>query len=390
MAIYLGTNELGGSGGSIPIGGVRYFIPRSGTTFTSGQEVYTDPDDSTVWIRSGAQITSDGAGALDASQYVDAVTSLESTTTQINISARSDRAAFSYDGKNFIGSGYAGGVATVVRLQVRQADGTQIFSSTPATENGGGSRAFFNSTHSFISLDLSGGSVPIYTGSNWAYVQTSTLTTESAYTTALQGATYYQAPAAAQYGCATNIGETGERYWFASVGGTTITEYTFDNTTANGGSPWTATGNTITSALAIDNMTSSGENIVYVLSGTSLLEYNATTRALIRRIDSLGNQHPANGDGGLVVVPTDRSDSGNLEIYTQTTVGLSNTQQSSSTNNTLYSETEKLTAPHGGTFASRTPITLRQAATGTSLSIEELHDGQGDAEESIYLWMRIA
>ena len=389
MGVYLGSNDLlGGGGGAIPIGGVKYFIPPIGTTFTSGQEVYTDPDDSTVWLRSGAELTSSGTGALESSQYRDSRETLVQTTTHINMPTRSDRTAFSYDGANFIGVGYYG--STNPKETVKQEDGTQMYSTAVQPGDAGGSRSFFNSTHSFISQGESGGSVPKMTGNRYSYVQTSTLTNQSGYNTAINGSTYYLAPANAQYGCATNIGLTGERYWFASVSSTTITEYTFDDTTSNGGSPWTATGNTITSVPSIRSITSSGENIVYVLSGNSLLEYNATTRALITTNENIGNNSPIYGDGGLAAVPSDRSNSGNLEIYTQTTVGSSNSNNSSSTNNTLYNKTELLTAPHGGTTSSKTAVTLRQAATGTSLSVEEVKDGRNASDQSIYLWIRIA
>lgn len=373
-----------GGGGAIPIGGVKYFVPPTGTTFTSGQEVYTDPDDSTVWLRAGAQLTSSGTGVLESSQYRDSFETLLQTTTHINMPTRSDRTAFSYDGANFIGVGYYG--STNPKETVKQEDGTQMYSTAVQPGDAGGSRSFFNSTHSFISQGVQAGSVPKMTGNRYSYVQTSTLTNQSGYNTAINGSTYYLAPANAQYGCATNIGLTGERYWFASVSSTTITEYTFDNTTSNGGSPWTATGNTITSVPSIRQITSSGENIVYVLSGSSLLQYNATTRALISRADNIGNNHPSIGDGGLAAVPSNRSNSGNLEIYTQTTPS----GTTPSTNNTLYNATELLRAPHGGTLSSRTPITLRQAAAGTSLSVQEVVSGRDGSTELIYLWIRIA
>ena len=89
MPIYLGNTLLTGSGGSgvpgsgsgpagVPIGGFAFFLPPPDTAFTAGQEVYTDADNQ-VWLRSGAQLTSAGSGALEAAQYRDSQASVAVT-----------------------------------------------------------------------------------------------------------------------------------------------------------------------------------------------------------------------------------------------------------------------------------------------------------------------
>ena len=388
MGIYLGANALGGGGGgAIPVGGVSYFIPPAGTTFTSGQEVYTDPGDNTVWLRSGAQLA-DGTGSLDAEQYIHSIPGITENTaagTRFGGVAYGNRYGSNFDGRNVIVYGYNGSNANMTAFQ---PDGTIVFTETGTDDLTSSASVFYNSTHTFISNRwiTNVGTVSLATP-NIRYVQTSTLTSFSNYNAS--GSANWSAPAGfgAQFlACVTNAGTANERHWWANSepAAQTLTEHTFDPTAANGTSAWTATGNTITlPSSGLDKIQADG-NILYAHVNTTLYEYNATTRALINTgLAPTGNSGTVN-EIGLVLIPAARSDSGDQELwYAPTDFGASNNALIHKRYNDIY----RLTAPFKGTIDSREAITLKDVDANTTFSADNILDYNSN---EIYLWQRIA
>lgn len=384
MAIYLGTNELGGGGGkSIPIGGLAYFIPRRGTTFTAGQEVYTNPDDSTVWIRSGARITSDGTGALEAGQYIDSgpeVTPDLSIGSRFDGGVRANRFGSNFDGRNVIVYGYNGSSATMTAFN---PDGTQVFTSGATSDLTSSASVFYNSTHTFISNRWTANVGTISLGTpNIRYVQTSTLTSFANYNAA--GDANWSAPTgfgSEFLACVTNAGTANERHWWATVNSTTLTEHTFNSSAANGTSAWTATGNTITLPAASLGKLQGNGNSLYAHVDTTLYEYNATTRALISEnlVPSDGSFNVA--EIGLVLIPAASSSSGSTEFWYVTYSG------SSATPHYIYRDIDTLTGPFKGSISAKEAITLKDVDANTTFSADNVLDQDGG---TIYLWKRIA
>ena len=401
MAIYLGNTLLtgggsGGGGGSTPIGGLAFFAPRQGTTFTDGQEVYTNPDDETVWIRSGAQITSSGSGVLNATQYVDsAVTFNQSSTTRFIPSStiRANRMGSNFDGRNVVVFGFNGTSGSAdSSFTLFQPDGTTIVSATPINDSvlDYSASLFYNSTHTFISNRWIGnvGTVSLATnGVTIKYLETSTLTGLAGY--AATATTTFVPPTG--FGgeflaCVTNAGTDEERHWWSMANGASLTEHTFDSTATSGTTAWTSTGNTITvgTGTSIDKIQGDG-NFLYVHEGTNVHEYNATTRALIRTIANVPAATSTNTtESGLVLIPASHSSSGQREFWFQTATGNSNVSH------LLYEELDILTAPFTGTINSRNAITLKDVAAGSTFTATGINSGRSEVDSNIYLWMRIA
>jgi len=416
MAIYLGDTLLTGSGSSgggfADISGLSYFTPAAGTTFVDGQEVYTNPVDDSIWIRSGAQITDSGSGVLDASDYRDAVTTFGSTGTTRSLrgGAAATRGSLGFNGAHIFAVGLDGTSFTTPRnatgATATNPDGTNVFSFGSGTDGAGFSdndgsahyvgQAFYNTTHTFQYISAGDWYVPTTTV---IYSPTNTLTNLAAYNTAFTSNVRYTTPSI--YGVCTNPGSDGtgafaaERFWFGN--GTTLTEYTFDSTAGTGTNPFTATGETITLASAVNYIAVDG-NIIYVQSGTNLIEVNATTRTVIRTLTNVPSRRGSGSLGfyGLIVIPAANSASGGREFWFPTSESTS-AGGNSRIVITSYEESEVLTAPHGGAYSApgetntRTPITLKQQITaGSTLTTETVHDGRGSAEDPVYLWMRIA
>lgn len=390
MGVYLGSTDLlGGSGGGIPIGGFAYFTAPPGTTYTSGQEIYTDPNDR-VWLRSGAKLTGDGSGALDASTYTNAYTEWQSNSSSITTSLRSDKSGASFDGENFI---IVRGFDPKVQ-EVRSPDGTVLHNSLSVSRlslNLGGSVAFYNDTHVFLNQHtVANGAIWVSSGGNFhlLYLQRSSLTTAAAYNDTTNT---FIAPVttSGSDGACTNPGESNERFWFVNRASTTVTEYTFNSAAANGTNPFTATGNTITASSAVFALEANG-NTLYLHHSASVSEYNATTRAFIRELSTPSALSDTTAcQGGFCVVPDTESDSGNLELWFQRARNTSGLILDS------YSENQGLIAPYKGDSTynptddsgTRDPIVLETLASdGTGIAA---HYGNTTTEE-IFLWQRIA
>jgi len=393
MGIYLGATELGG-GASTPVGGLAYFIPPAGTTFTSGQEVYTNASDNTVWLLSGAQISSAGAGALDASQYADSQVTLFSDSQSSftpSSNTKAGRGGSNFDGRNVIVFGYSGvNSSTDCWFSLFAPDGTVITSTTGISDSilDFSASLFYNSTHTFISNRWISNTATISLGiPSIKYVQTSTLTGLSAY----QASASLNWTAPTGFGanfiaCVTNAGTSNEKHWWSTMGGTSVTEHTFNSSATNGTTAWTTTGNTITigAGLSIGKIQGDG-NALYIHEGTNVHKYNATTRELIKKFAGfpavLGTTV---AESGLVLIPASSSDSGSLEYWFQT--GSAN---SNMTHN-LYIEADTLTAPHSGTPGNRTAITFKDLSPGSTFTATEASSGRVENDQNIYLWMRIA
>lgn len=415
MAIYLGTNELGGGGGSIPVGGVRYFIPPSGTTFTSGQEVYTDPDDSTVWLRSGARIDNTGTGALDASIYSDAIETFADTGDNATVSYSGNGNRF---GAAYLGSGIVGvngfinnnsvrwGItdASTRALIASDTYASALFDGVRSTSSLGSSSgpvtngsftfkgAAANDTHFFLGGNTTSAHFTWTAQSGGRYVARylpqSILTSSLSHGNLYDNSSTFLLPSTftgtsiytgdGMYMAITNAGTSNERHWFLKENTTSIVEHTFNSSTAYGGEPWTATGNSIdlsgesanSSAETVFSMQGLG-NTLYVKSSSTVYEFNATTRAKIKQFEGL----PSNDN--LMVIPASEAQSGAQESWFN---------PASSSSCDIYALRDNLTAPYIGTYAgTRTPIVLTDNA-GTAAS-----DGRDTSSETdVYLWMRIA
>ena len=424
MGIYLGATALGGSGGgSTPIGGLSYFIPPKETTFTSGQELYTD-EDSKVWLRSGARITSSGTGALNAGLYSNTTSILTDTTNNINVVDNNSvhtRARLSNLGGGIIGtSGFVNNYtgnwalssgstrAVIANGTLTQAlfdstdSGTGIGNSAgPVADRGiafGGAAG--NNTHAFIGSNVSAASGGWVTrGSDNRYVAryiphtaltsaTTTATLQSNTNTFLAPSIYSNSSTYATpplFMAVTNPGLSTERHWFIlasnNAADLVLTEFTFNSATANGGEPWTATGNTINLPTSVDgqtfgnyepNFSLSGEgNSLHIKYENVYLEYNATTRAEIQRITNMAFS------SDLAVLPAS-------QVVSTTREYLLFVGQGGLCD--IWAEQVELTAPYIGTYGgTRTPLVITNSS-GTAAS-----DGRHPTlETDIYLWVRIA
>ena len=381
-----------GGGGSTPIGGLAYFIPRPGTAFTAGQEVYTNPDDSTVWIRSGAQITSSGTGVLEASQYADSSDTLvavsPSDVTFVSDQVRNDRYGGAFDGKNVVYVGFNGSDCD---LHVFNVDGTTLISGTPITDDLTTSASiFYNSTHTFIMeryigntgvVSIEGPAVDV------KYIQTSTLTSKAAYQAA--GIKWLAPtspnPTSEQRVCVTNAGLSNERHWWGGGASTTLAEFTFDSTTPAGSIAWTSTGNSITLPSNPLKIQAEGNNI-YVHSGTKVYVYNATTRALTATLSSPNGRVVNTAEIGLILIPSTKSDSSTTEFWFPEHAL---TGSDFDVDYKRYELTEHLTGPYTGTFTAREAILLKDIDEGATFGADSISAGDGN-EDNVYLWKRIA
>ena len=194
----------------------------------------------------------------------------------------------------------------------------------------------------------------------------------------------------------TNPGLTSERHWFAYNGvsnivtsPTSIEEYTFNSSTANGGEPWTATGNTLTLAgLGLTSITQIQGigNSLYIWDslGGKILEVNATTRTVIKSIDLPGVAITNPEYLQLVVIPATETLSGSVEFWLQ------NLGTPSNPDLTITQLTDQLTAPYTGSLTTRTPITLNTSPASSTYDSLAVKYSESASGELIYLWQRIA
>lgn len=407
MAIYLGTNELsGGGGGSTPIGGFSFFIPPAGTG-----DVYTDADD-VVWLRSGAQLTSSGSGDEDASIYRDsqgAVTTPSPAVSTGSANARPDRHSVSFNGRNIVVIGYYQPGNTPAIQLFNPTTGASVSEVTNAGSSLGGAYAAYTGTHTFMSRGTGGTTLANWANDDLSYIPTNDIQTASDIIYGFVGSAqgnitsnvHYNAPHSGAPFTVTNPGATNERFWQLNAsGGSTINEYTFDDTSASGTNPFTATGNSIT--LVSPNQgsgsnpisLSSDGNLLYVHSNAVLLEYNATTRALVRTISGvptgagLSNSTTLRGQAFALVPNSITSDS-------ERALWFSSNPSTSSTNAQVtinkYVETELLTAVYDGdsSYDPAAGSGTRDAITLGDAGDTAAHYGQSTTDV-IYMWQRIA
>ena len=408
MAIYLGTNELGGGGGgSTPVGGFSFFIPPPGTG-----DLYTDADD-VVWLRSGAQLTSSGTGAEDASIYRDSQAAIVPTSPLVttgNANARADRHSISYNGRNIVVVGYYQQSNTPSIQLFNPTTGASVSETTNAGSSLGGAYAAYTDTHTFMSRGTSGSTQANWNNDDLSYIPTADLQTISDIIFGYVGSTqgnitsnvHYNAPHSGAPFTVTNPGHaTLERFWQLNAsGGTTINEYTFDDTSTSGTNPFTATGNSIT--LVAPNTGSSSNpislssdgNLLYVHSNSVLLEYNSTTRALVRTISGaptgvgLSNSTTLRGQAFALVPNADTTDS-TRALWFSSDPSVAGTYTQVKVNK--YLETDILTSVYDGdsSYAPGAETGTRDAITLGDASDTAAHYGQNTAD-LIYMWQRIA
>ena len=407
MAIYLGTNELGGGGGgSTPIGGFSFFIPPPGTG-----DLYTD-DNSVVWLRSGAQLTSDGTGANDASIYRDSQDTIAITNPLVqtgSANARPDRHSVSYNGRNIVVIGYYQAGNTPAIQLFNPTTGASVSEATNVGSTNGGAYAAYTDTHTFMSRGTSGSTQANWANDDLSYIPTADLQTTSDIIYGYVGSTqgnitsnvHYNAPHSGAPFTVTNPGGTNERFWQLNAsGGSTINEYTFDDTSASGTNPFTATGYSITLPTAHAGSSSNpislaaDGNLLYVHSNAALLEYNSTTRALVKTISGVPTGAGLSNSTTLraqafALVPNSRTTDSNRALWFSSNPSTSSTN--SQVNVSKYLETEILTSVYDGnsSYDPGAGTGTRDAITLGDASDNAAHYGQSTTDV-IYMWQRIA
>lgn len=431
-------------GGSGTIGTVSSFVPDPSATFVTGQEVYTDPVDSSVWLRSGATLTGLGSGVLDANLYRDSVPSI--TTVPNTYSGSTNFRNFApggcYVGNNkfltcpFISNGVQRNSVYDVSLGTFSVDVTysycQLFDGQYGQGNGNsnnvgaGNVGFpsigtYNSTHHFLQ-----GNLVNYISSIWRedssgifniryvpFTDTTNATTRTPYT---DNSKTFKSPFPAiglqnyntssittgtkgqHLGMAITNPSSNERHWFIKQG-FVCNEYTFNPAAANNTNPYTATGNSITIPFTWDYidgmyqpraMFSEGNSLYFVWGngqdiGDSaepayVYEYDATTRTLI---STTLFYNPVSSNGGgmpLFMSAVPAAITGNQVQYWATTPGR-NTVMS-------FASTVVLKGPftNDATYPEITAKT--QLSAGTSFNAKQIYTNQ--ANERLYTWLKIA
>tara|TARA_B110000902_G_C14221239_1_gene555242 strand:+ start:19 stop:1359 length:1341 start_codon:yes stop_codon:yes gene_type:complete len=436
-----------GGGGSGTIGALASFVPDPTATFVAGQEVYTDPADSSVWLRSAATLTSQGSGVLDASIYRDSVAAtvtVSNTYVQPTSAFPFEQPGGCYVGNNKfltcpkISNPTQRNVVYDVSLGTFSVNFLygfcQLFDGLYGTANGNSgyvgagnvgfpSRGTYNSTHHFLQGNLNN-----YLPSFWRedpsgifniryipFTDTTNATTRDPYA---NNTLTFKSPFAAiglqNYNIAGNANgasqpngqhlghaitnpSSNERHWFIKDGNV-CSEYTFNSAAANNTNPYTATGNSITipfswnvnSSYLPRNMFAEGNDLYFVWTNSQpiyssefpavVYKYDATTRALI---STLNLQNPI-GAG-----------TGSIPAYLSAVPAA------------ITGSTVQFWAPDGQTYDVMTfieTIVLRgpftddatypeitaktQLLPGTSFNAKQIYSGE--ANESIYMWLKIA
>jgi len=392
MGIFLGSTELGGGGGGgTPVGGYSFLqTPTPPTTFVAGQEVYT-AGDGTVWLQSGATLTSAGTGALDADIYVGKRESFAAGSfTFTAVSGYQDRTGFGYNGKHMIDFGnsaasgsnarsYDNDGALVDIINNGFSGGQQpnwgiLGSGTDSTtQRYTTCVSFGNDTHAFTSFGSSASTIfgtSSLTG--YAYQSYSSLSGLTSYSNSF----YYLTPAL--YMTVSHI-QTTPRYW--GLSGTTLQEYTFNSSAASGTNPFTAvSGSTIT--VVSGRLMSDGVDNIYMSSGTNIYEYSISTGLQTNIFGGV----PADGGNGFaglwgwVCIPPFRTSSGDTEFYQKTATGWNGSSPSGTPTYTRYSITNLLEGPKYIASSGGAEVTMA---------------GVGDVEITdnnltTFLWKRIA
>lgn len=256
------------------------------------------------------------------------------------------------------------------------------------------------------------GSTDGTTQANWSsnalvYVPTSQLETASDIIFAGAGGgggvtpTAYLAPHNAAPFTVTNPGAANERFWqLNQSGGTIINEYTFDDTALAGTNPFTATGNSITldtpyvGGAANPISLAADGNLLYVHSVTNVLEYNATTRELVRVIEGvptgqgLANSTTLRGQA-FALVPNSRTSDSSRALWFSSNPSVATTNAQVNVNK--WTEIEILTSVYDGN-SSYDPTTgggTRDAIVLGDAGDTAAHIGQSTTD-LIYMWQRIA
>lgn len=429
-----------GGGGSGTIGAVSYFVPDPTATFVAGQEVYTDPADSSVWLRSGAILLGTGSGVLDASIYRDSeivFAQLASPGTNPG-TINSNRYSSSYIGNNkFIINTWSTnnysqynsvfdvslGTFSVAALY----SGVQLFDGQPGTANGStgnvgtGNASFpgrgtYNSTHHFLMGNCNNIFSHVWREDpsgffNIRYVpftDTTNATSRSAYSNnaltfkspfpaiALQN---YSAGSIGQHlGIAITNPSSNERHWLIKEG-SVVAEYTFNSAAANNTNPYTATGNSITipfawnyGGLNLDDyrrsMYSNGNSLYFLIadppidvasSVTTIYEYNATTRALINTTTI--NGIPAGNSkniGTASIVPDANTGAGD---QTWAITGPDSPIKA-------FLSTSQIKGPFTADATYPTVTAKTQRVAGTTFDAEQIYTNNDN--ELLYMWLKIA
>jgi hypothetical protein len=382
MAIYLGTNELsgGGGGGGIPIGGYAFFSTPAGTPFTPGQEVYTDPD-GLVWIRTGATITSEGSGVLDASLYTlssNIVTLSDPVVSFTGGGGYGGNTCFGYNGVHLqtiglrasVGNPGAYALRTEENVSVSASNsvGSGPFSATVDATGWVFGSSFYNDTHAFTGFDRPG--INSFGSSDKYAYQPFTAFTGG--TAGYDQTNYFTVPKT--FMACSHI-QTTPRYWGVNGNSTAVVEYTFNPSAANGSNPFTATANTFTLQDAAQRFMTDGVDKFYVQNSTVLKEYDINGN-LLNTFQGL----PAAGLAssyhyGFVCVPSFKNSDGVTQFWTRTG---GNTGNNTSFNTiSRYDFPLALEGPYTGSPSSKTLVVTKDVGSNPILP-------------SAYLWQRIA
>jgi hypothetical protein len=438
-----------GGGGSGTIGALASFVPDPTATFVAGQEVYTDPADSSVWLRSAATLTSQGSGVLDASIYRDSVAA-SITTPNTYVQPTSpftlEQPGGCYIGNNKFLTCPKTGTSSQRNVVYDVSLGTfsvsivyptcQLFdglfgTGSGASQNVGAgnvgfpSRGTYNLTHHFLQ-----GNMINYLPSFWRedpsgifniryipFTDTTNATTRDPYANntltfkspfaaiALQNySTAANAAGASQpngqhLGYAITNPSSNERHWFIKDGNI-CSEYTFNSAAANNTNPYTATGNSITIPFSWNiqagdvytprTMFAEGNDLYFAWTNGQALynsnnpavvyRYNATTRALT---STLNFKNPVGSGTGSIPIFM----SAVPAAITGSTVQF--WAPSGQTYDIMtFIETIILKGPFTDDVTYPEVTAKTQLQAGTSFSAKQIYSGE--ANESIYMWLKIA
>lgn len=381
MGIYLGANELGGgSGGSTPIGGYAYFTPPSGTSFTSGQEVFTDSD-GLVWIRTGAKIKSSGSGALDASLYTLASNSVELSDPAVSFTGgggTASRTCFGYNGVHLQTVGLRAGTGNKGAYALRTEENVNVSSSNSATSGPFSGTvdptgwvfgaSFYNDTHAFTGFDRPG--INSYgTAAKYAYQPFTAFTGGTA---GYDQTNYFTVPKNLM---ACSHIQTTPRYWGVNINSTAVVEYTFNASASNGSNPFTATSNTFTIQDGAYRFMTDGVDNLFVQNSTTLKQYDINGN-LLNTFEGLPAVSYNSGEFyGFVCVPSFKNSDGVTQFWTRTG---GNTGENTSYNTiSRYDFPLGVEGPYTGTPTNKTLIVAQDVDSNNILP-------------TVYLWQRIA
>lgn len=436
-----------GGGGSGTIGAVSSFVPDPTATFVAGQEVYTDPADSSVWLRSGATLLGTGSGVLDASIYRDSVLVFAQLTSPGSNPGTVNGTRYSscYIGNNkflintWSTNNYSQynsvfdvslGTFSVAALY----SGVQLFDGQPGTSNGNtgnvgaGNASFpgrgtYNSTHHFLMgnctnvyphvwrEDTSG----IFNIRYVPFTDTTNATSRSAYSNNaltfkspfpviglqnynIQSSAIGGQPLGQHLGIAITNPSSNERHWLVKEG-SVVAEYTFNSAAANNTNPYTATGNSITipfawnyGGLDVDlyrrSMYSNGNSLYFMVADPPITSGSSVTT--IYEYDAttraLINTITINGiPDGLT------KNIGTASIVPDANTGAGDQTWSitgSSTTIRAFIETSQIKGLFTADATYPTVTAKTQRVAGTTFDAEQIYTNKDN--ELLYTWLKIA